>query len=250
MQLKTANILLTGGKGGLGSALVDKLRVRGAKVLTAGLDSGESIHIDFSDPKSVEHLCEKISGRPIDILINNAGLQYFGRTHEQSDVSIEKMIAVNMEVPLRLTKALLPGMLARGRGQIVNIGSVFGAIPFPHFSVYCATKAGMKAFSQSIRREYGGKNIAVTYIAPRALRTAMNAGPVFELMKRTRSAMDYPEIVAVKIVRAIEMDRKEISIGLSESVFARVNALAPGIMDGALIRSRDIGDQLLPVMKI
>ena len=53
MQLKNANILLTGGKGGLGSALVDKLRVRGAKVLTAGLDSGESIHIDFSDPKSV-----------------------------------------------------------------------------------------------------------------------------------------------------------------------------------------------------
>lgn len=249
MQLEGANVLLTGGQGGLGKTLADRLRAQGAKVQTAGIDSGETYAVDFSDLGSLENFCAQIAKEPVDVLVNNAGLQYFGRTHEQSSLSIHRMTMVNLETPLQLARTLIPGMLARGRGQIVNIGSVFAAIPFPHFGVYSATKGGIRAFSQSIRREYAGRGLEVTYIAPRAMKTAMSTGPVFELLKKTGSTMDMPETVAAKIVRAIETGRHDVSIGLPEAFFTKINALLPNIVDYAMLKSRDIGDTLLAPAK-
>ncbi len=249
MRLEKSTVLLTGGRGGLGSMIAGQLRNRGAIVKTAGKDEGEDMRVDFSDMDDVGKFCEDLSRMPVDILINNAGLQYFGRTHEQTAPHLHAMIAVNLESPLLLARAVLPGMLARKNGRIVNIGSAFAGIPFPHFSVYSATKAAMRAFSQSIRREYAGTGIGVTYIAPRALRTGMSAGPVHELMLRTKSAMDLPETVANKIVSAIELDKNEMGIGMAENMFSRLNGLLPGVVDRALRQSRDIGDDILKTCK-
>ena len=75
---------------------------------------------------------------------------------------------VNLVAPARLTQAVLPGMKSRGRGQIANVGSIFGSINFAHFATYSSAKAGMRALSQSLRRELAGTGIDVTYVAPRA----------------------------------------------------------------------------------
>lgn len=245
MQLEGRRILLTGGTGGFGTVLREELMRRGAHVISAGRDDGEDIRADLANTDDVLRLCRDIAAMPIDILINNAGLQYFGRTHEQQETHLAAMAAVNLQAPLLLTRAVLPGMLSRGRGQIVNIGSALAGVPFPHFSAYCATKGALRAFSQSLRREYAGRGITITYAAPRAMKTAMSAGPVFEFLQRTRSAMDMPAYTAGKIIRAIETDRGEITIGTAETVFTGLNALLPALIDRALGKTRNIAEDIL-----
>ena len=247
MQLKGSTVLLTGGTGGLGTALRNCLTQQGAKVISVGRDEGEDLRIDLSNAEDVSRLCQQLASKPIDILIHNAGLQYFGRMHEQPEALIHAMVAVNLQTPLLLTRALLPHMLAQGRGQVVMIGSGFAAIPFSHFGTYCATKGGMRAFSQSLRREYAERGVTVTYAAPRAMRTGMSAGPIAEFLKRTKSATDDPAVTAKKIVRAIEADRREITIGFSEGLFARLSALCPSFFDVALRKSRAIAEEILPL---
>ena len=249
MRLEGKKILLTGGRGGLGTALYEVLVQKGAHVTSLGRSQEDDIRADLSSGEDVLRVCRRIESMPVDMLINNAALQHFGRTHEQPEARLMAMVAVNLQAPLLLTRAVLPGMLAQKQGQIVNIGSALAGVPFPHFSVYCATKGGMRAFSQSIRREYRGRGITVTYAAPRAMRTAMSAGPVSELLKRTRSAMDLPSDTAEKIVRAIESDRPEISIGLSERFFSGLNMLAPALIDSGLKGARDIGEDILSTVQ-
>ena len=166
--------------------------------------------------------------------------------HEQPEALINAMVAVNLQTPLQLTRALLPGMLTRGRGQIVSIGSGFAAIPFAHFGTYCATKGGMRAFTQSLRREYAGSGITVTYAAPRAMRTTMSAGPITEFLKRTKTPTDDPLVTAEKIVQAIENDEREVTIGFSEGIFSRLSGLWPSFFDMALSKHRDIAEAILP----
>lgn len=247
MQLEGRTVLLTGGTGGLGAALRASLIRRGAKVISAGLDKGEDLHADLSNADDVSRLGQQLAGKQIDILIHNAGLQYFGRMHEQPEGLLKAMVGVNLLSPLLLTRALLPHMLAQGKGQIVCIGSAFAAIPFSHFGTYCATKGGMRAFSQSLRREYAAHNITVTYAAPRAMRTGMSTGPIAEFLKRTNAATDDPAVTAEKIVRGIEADQREITIGFSESIFSRLSALCPSFFDVALRESRSIAEEILPL---
>jgi len=245
MQLKESTVLLTGGTGGLGVALRSALTRQGSKVISVGKDEGEDIRVDLSNTDDVSNLCRQLSDKPIDILIHNAGLQYFGRMHEQPEALLKAMVAVNLLTPLLLTRAMLPGMLARGRGQIAIIGSGLAAIPFSHFGTYCATKGGMRAFSQSLRREYAGRGITVTYAAPRAMRTGMSMGPVGDFLKRTKSATDDPVITAEKIVQAIETNQREITIGFSENIFGRIGALLPSLFDIALSGYRNIAEEVL-----
>ena len=80
---------------------------------------------------------------------------------------------VNLVAPAALCCACLPFMKRRNSGQIVNIGSIFGSIPLAHFAAYSSAKSGLRAFSEALRRELADTKIAVTYIAPRAVRTGM-----------------------------------------------------------------------------
>lgn len=246
MQLKGKNIILTGGQGGIGRGLAQMLKNRGAAVTVIDrMEGPNTIACDLSDPAAVEGLCRKLGEQKTDILINLAGLMYFGHVPDQTPEHLGAMVQVNLQTPMRLTQAVLPGMLARGNGHIVNIGSVFGLIPFPHFAVYSATKAGMKGFSQALRREYAGRGIAVTHVSPRAVKTPLNSGAIAKLHARTNTVNDAPEDVAARIVRAIEGQHKDTVIGFAEGIFARINAVLPGIIDGALVQKRDIANVLL-----
>ena len=170
----------------------------------------------------------------IDMLVNLAGIQYFGPFHEQSPENLWAGYVINLIAPVMLSRAVLPSMRERGNGRIVNIGSVFGAIPFAHFVSYSSAKAGLKGFSQALRRELVGTDVGVTYIAPRAVRTALNSERVMTLAELTRMNMDPPELVAGRIATAMIRGERDVVIGFPESLFVRINALAPSVVDRAL----------------
>lgn len=246
MPLKNKKIVVTGGSGGIGRELVKNLQRAGAQVLIIDREAGDNVPpVDLSDSSAVNDLCMQLAQKPIDILINLAGLMYFGNLEDQSRQHLATMIKVNLETPLRLTQAVLPGMKARGSGHIVNIGSVFGSLPFPHFVTYSATKAGLKGFSDALRREVSGKGISVTHIAPRAVKTGLNSGLIADLHKRTKVVNDDPAKVAAIIFKAIIEKKKNITIGGAEGFFIKLNALCPALVDRGLSGKRDIADELL-----
>lgn len=246
MRLDGKTVVLTGGRGGIGAALADRLAMNGARLIIVDREPDpDGIQTDLSDPSAVDRLCARLAREPVDILINLAGLMYFGHLTDQPAAQLGAMLRVNLEAPIRLTQAVLPGMLARGRGQIVNVGSVFGALPFPHFSTYSASKAGLKGFSEALRREYAGKGITVNHIAPRAVATALNSGLIPELHRRTGVVCDTPDKVADILFASIRDDRKSVTIGFPEKLFVLLNAVFPALIDRGLNSKRDIADQLL-----
>ncbi|MDY6949446.1 MAG: SDR family NAD(P)-dependent oxidoreductase [Pseudomonadota bacterium] len=120
------------------------------------------------------------------------------------------------------------------QAHIVNIGSVLGTIGFAGNSVYCATKFGLRGFSEALRRELADTGIKVHYFAPRATRTAFNSDLVDDMNDALGNASDEPADVARSIVRALQADRLEYVIGWPEKFFARLNALLPRLVDMAL----------------
>jgi short-subunit dehydrogenase len=231
-------VVLTGAAGGIGSLVARQLTEQGARV--TGVDLADcpecevSLHGDLSTAAGAQEVARQLSARRVDVLVNLAGIQYFGPFAHQGDDAIQLGYAVNLVAPSLLARAVLPQMRERGSGQIVNIGSVFGAIPFAHFVTYSAAKAGLKGFSEALRRELAGSGVQVTHIAPRAVRTRFNSASVLRFAEITRMTMDPPELVAARIAAVIGEPVANVVIGFPESLFVRINAVAPSLVDRAL----------------
>lgn len=249
---RETRVLLTGAAGGLGSALAEELIARGARValLDRSPEALDAIAHRFADHSSeivsvaadlanaddidraIRVVHKQLGG--LDILINSAGLMSFREFTAQRPDEIERMFKVNVLAPMQLSLAALPGMLERGRGQIVNVGSTFGSIGFAYFTSYSATKFALRGFSEALRRELEGTDIGVTYVAPRAIKTPLNSAEVYAMAKKTRMNMDEPSPIARRIIRAVEADKKEVYFGFPESFFARLNGLLPRLVDRGL----------------
>ena len=238
MSFKGREIIVTGGSGNLGQIIAGLLRKDGAHVVVMDrappADGSRFIQHDLSTPEGIEAAALDLSSRRCDILVNLAGIQFFGPLEKQPADHLLASYMVNLVAPVRLSQAVLTGMKARGSGQIVNVGSIFGSINFAHFVTYSSAKAGLRGFSQALRRELSGTGIDVTYVAPRAVRTALNSPAVMEFAKLTHMNMDEPQAVARRIVGAIRARRRDAYFGFPESLFVRVNALAPALVDNAL----------------
>ena len=254
MDLNRQRILLTGAGGGIGSLLGDALLARGAQLCrlvrqgegALAADSvpagygGQTLTLlcDISRPEQRAAAIEAVTRAwgGVDILINLAGVLDFGPLETCDADVLHRLLQVNLEAPMQLTRALLPGMLERGVGRIVNVGSTFGSIAFPFFAAYSASKFALRGFSQALRRELDGSGVGVTYVAPRAVNTPLNPPVVHEMAAQGLMQMDEPGPVARAIVRALEQERGEAYLGFPESLFARLNALWPGLVDFALRR--------------
>ncbi|MFN3828315.1 MAG: SDR family NAD(P)-dependent oxidoreductase [Micavibrio sp.] len=236
MQLEGKQIFITGGTGGIGIPLVQMLREVGANVTV--YDRGT----DGDLVNNLEKVATKLSLQTPDILINMAGFNDFNYAEDQDYQSI---VTLNMLVPMRLCQAVLPDMRRRGHGQIVNIGSMTALIPLPHLTGYVAAKAGLKGFTDSLRRELGGTNINVLHVVPRAVRTSMNTGKRAEINERTGVHHDSPEAVAHHIFEAILNNSREVRIGWPERFFAFIHANFPRVIDRGLQRNRIVGEEIL-----
>ncbi len=252
MQLHETRVVITGAAGGIGSALATGLAARGARLLMLGRDAeplnalserltvaggwAQAISVDLLDPSArddaIARAEERLGG--IDLLINCAGVQRFRAFVDLDPAMLERIIQLNLVVPMRLAQAVLPQMLARGSGRIVNIGSTFGSIGFACFAAYSASKYGLRGFSEALRRELDGSGVGVCYVAPRAVKTRLNSDAVYRMAEATKMRMDEPAWVAARIIRAIERDVKEVHLGFPERLFARLNGILPRLVDQGL----------------
>jgi len=255
MKIEKSGILLLGADGGIGQVLARQLSETGARLVLAGLNPtalqtlayelpgpAEAIATDINDPTQREVLLKGATGflGQVEILINTAGILDFKPFDELSPERIELTLRINALAPMLLIQSVLPSMLAAGHGRIVNVGSIFGSIGFPYFSVYSASKFALHGFSEALRRELADTGVGVTYIAPRATRTPLNNSRVMAMGKATGMNMDAPEKVAQRIIHAISNDVDEAFIGQPESLFARLNGIFPRLVDRGLRRQRQI----------
>lgn len=252
MQLNGKHILLTGAAGGVGRVLAQQLAEKGAMLALVGRDAAKLtaliqtlpafngahavIVADFNQANIAQQIASEALQKlgQIDLLVNNAGVLDFTQLEDQSDERIAQVIQTNVTALIQLTRALLPAFKAQRHGHFVMIGSIFGSLGFPHYATYCASKFAVHGFSQALRRELVGSKIGVTYIAPRAIKTAMNDDHTTEMLKKAGQAMDTPELVASVVVRAIENEKQEVFIGQPQSFFAWLNGVAPGLVNMGL----------------
>lgn len=256
MKLHGRRILLTGAAGGIGMHVASAFAAKGATLilvdrpgealsnLAAELErkgaSVWTIHADLLEPEEPERIAAEslATAGGVDVLVNLAGVLNFTLFQDEDPAAMERLWRVNVLAPARLTRALLPQMLERGVGRIVNIGSVFGSIGSACFASYSASKFAMRGLSQALRRELHGTGVGVTYVSPRYTKTPINAGAVSRMATALNLNMDEPEHVAALIVRAVESGQAEMHVGFPESFFVRVNAVLPRLVDGA-VRKQD-----------
>lgn len=255
MQLNHCQALVTGATGGIGQALVDALCQGGARVLAVGRDEIALGALAARHPGQVETVAADLASRDgrarvreageafgANLLLNAAGLNRFGLLETQDEDAIERLIALNVTATLQLTHLLLPLLGRAPEAMIVNVGSTFGALGYPGFAPYCASKFALRGFSEALRRELADTRVKVLYVAPRATRTDMNGRAVNDLNRQLGVAMDAPQAVAAAIVRAIGAGREELHLGWPERLFVRLNGLLPRLVDRALRKQ-------LPVVK-
>ncbi|PKO87012.1 MAG: short chain dehydrogenase [Betaproteobacteria bacterium HGW-Betaproteobacteria-12] len=247
MQLNQARILLTGANGGLGQALARQLSAAGAALLLTGREGdrlaglvpdpgGEvsCLQADLTDADDLARIVEAARAFGVNVLINSAGIGCFGLLEEQAWPNIERVLLTNLEMPMRLTHALLPWLTAQPQAVIVNIGSTFGSLPFPGFAAYSAAKAGLRGFSQALRRELADSAVSVVHLAPRAIDTPLNSPAVNALNRQLGNRSDNPEDVASQVVQALLREDRERHFGFPERLFAWLNGVAPRLIDQAL----------------
>jgi short-subunit dehydrogenase len=231
-QLTGLNAIITGASRGLGvyiaKALAEKgvnlvLIARSAEALVEVQEEilsydvkAVSIPADLGDLRNIKALAEEAERKlgPPDILINNAGIESSIRFEEFPEEEIQSTINLNLLAPMLLTRAVLPGMLARGRGHIVNLASLAGKAGFPFETPYSASKGGLITFSHTLRAELINQPVGVSVICPGFVGEAgMYAskenisGPAPALMKPTT-----PEKVAKAVVKAIQYDISELIV--------------------------------------
>ena len=248
-SLAGKRILLTSAAGGIGSEIVKQLTELKATVLMVDIGeaalqtlAGETKQpfktCDLGDAASRKNLVNWVINNfgGLDALVQCAGLMAFGLHDVQSDEQIERLLRINLVAPMQLTRALVP-LLENGVSPvIVNLGSVFGHIGFPGFSLYSASKFGLHGYTEALRRELADGPIRVVWISPRATRTAMNAGVIGRLNAELKVNTDGAETVAVAAVRVIVQPERDKVLGFPEKFFARINQIFPGVVDGSLIK--------------
>lgn len=232
MELQGRRVLITGASRGLGAALAESFAAAGARValvartgdaitaLAARL-GGTAYVVDLSDQSQVDGLVARIEadGGPIDVLVNNAAVETTELIDAMDEGDIARTISLNLITPERLTRQVLPGMLARNSGHIVNVSSMTGIANIPSTSVYSSTKAGLSHFSGGLAADLKGTKVGVTLVEPGPIDTAMwdniTASKAVQLAARRVEKLQLmphmaPADLAKAVVRGVQADRYHV----------------------------------------
>jgi NAD(P)-dependent dehydrogenase (short-subunit alcohol dehydrogenase family) len=164
MGQKTA--LVTGASRGLGKVFVEQLVKNGMRVLTPNRQQ-----LDLLSNKAIDNYLSSLT-EPIDVLVNNAGINRISQT-TFSDLDLEDTLQVNLVGPIRLTRGLIPGMIERRYGRIVNISSIWSIVAKPGRITYAISKAGLNGYTRSLSVELAPYNILVNAVAPGYVNTEL-----------------------------------------------------------------------------
>ncbi len=241
-------VIITGAYGGLGQHLCKNLSQRGAHLILTGRNIGKLQQLKQNLKKctivvgdvnatrfQTDLLATVIKHKSNShMLINNAGISTAAFLSQQSNEEIKAQLDINLLAPIMLSQALMSWLKSAKSGRIINIGSTFGAIGYPGFSTYCASKFGLRGFSQALNRELSDTSVSVHYLAPRAIATSINSDQVNDLNKKLKNAVDKAEDIVPQIIKSIEKNHSEKFFGFPEKLFAKINALLPSVVSNAI----------------
>lgn len=229
MELGGARVLLIRGSRGIGPFIARALLAQGASVTLAarsaddlegvrhsiGSDRVTTVAGDVTSQEDREAMVAEAEAAfgPTDVLVNNAGIEAILPFAEYTEDDIHAMVATNLDAPIQLCRLVVPGMLARGRGHIVNVASLAGKAPTPYNTVYAATKHGLIGFTYSLRAELHGTGVSASAVCPAFV---VEAGFVTAYtepnVSRGLGTETNPRRVARAVVRAIERDKPDVVV--------------------------------------
>lgn len=256
MKAAQARILLTGATGGIGQAAAVAFLKAGACIMMTGRSAqrlAEQDRVlrsqvkitqeqlawrvaDLGDPAQLDALAQAAAEWGCNVVVHGAGAPSFGPLHSHNLEGMQQVLSTNLLAPMALTQAMLPHLRRLPRAQVLFVGSVLGRIGLPGYSVYSASKFGLRGFAEALRRELAGSPVKVQYLGPRSTRTGFNNAQVEAYNRETGTASDSPELVAKAMVNMLEKENAERFLGFPEKLGVRINGLAPTLLDGSFKR--------------
>lgn len=259
--LRNKSALVTGAASGIGRAIARRLAGEGVDLYLLDIDEAGLVdavseakrerveavgrRCDVSDPAqiqaSVHHILDRWGG--VDLLVNNAGITYYGETAQMSAEHCEKLLAINLNAPIHFVRELLPSLLERPEAHVLNVASFFGLIGTRRLSAYTASKFGLVGFSESLRAEYGRVGLGVTALCPGFVDTNLFAtaplGSDRQQQKQPpRWMLTTPEKIAARAVKAIKRNEAQVVMQPYAKLAHLGKRFVPGLLDWANHLSR------------
>jgi short-subunit dehydrogenase len=250
-HIEGSSALITGASAGLGREFARQLADRASSLVLVArrrerleelrdeltkANPNLTVHIretDLSDDRAVIELFDSLEREKIavDLLINNAGLGDLGLFATIELQRVKEMLAVNVTALTLLTRLLLPGMIARKRGAILNVSSIAGFLPIAGFAVYAATKAYVTSFSEAMRAELRGTGVTVTALCPGPVHTEFTEVAYRSVAAREKSSPEFTHVSVEAVVQAsleaLERDKPLVIPGFLMKIAMLLVRLTP-----------------------
>lgn len=251
-ELKDRVVFITGASSGIGRACAAGYHRAGSMVVAAarsldklraladelGGDRVAAVAMDVTDASqrlNALNLARERFGS-VDVLVNNAGWASFSSVLRTPTEHLDRMLQLNVAAPIAMIQAVLPEMLDRGSGQIVNISSVVGNQAIPRMAVYSATKAALTSLSTGLRMELRGTGVDVVLVAPGSTNTPFfdAAASVDVKAVRFSQAQHPPEWVARAVVRASRRRQREVTLTVEGKLISAIRRSSHRLADGIM----------------
>ena len=245
--------LLTGAAGGIGRALAFRLAEAGVKLWLVDIDGralsalAEDLRakladvrfsvVDVTQRDQLKALAQQINTQwqGLDLLVNNAGVAYYGPTHQMSEAQWDRVMGINLDAPIHLTRLLMPALMSREDSHIVNMCSISGLVAGGRFNAYHTSKFGLVGFTEALRAEYGRTGLGVTAICPGPVQT--NLYRDCETGRGTRAPeppgwlCTSPDKVARVTLRAIRWNHRMVLVSPLAHLLFQMKRFTPWLID-------------------
>jgi len=259
--LRNKSALVTGAASGIGRSIALQLACEGVDLFLLDIDQAGLVDVvaaarrqrveaigrrcDVREPTqisaSVAHILDRWGG--VDLLVNNAGITYYGQTQEMTAEHCERLLAINLHAPIHFTRELLPTLLERPEAHVLNVASFFGLIGTRHLAVYTASKFGLVGFSESLRAEYARTGLGVTALCPGFVDTNLFASAPLGLDRQQQKLppkwmLTTSEKIAARAIQAIYRNQGQVVMQPYAKLAHLGKRFFPGLLDWANHLSR------------
>lgn len=255
-EFEGKSVFLTGAASGIGRSLALRLAAEGCRLFLADIDEAglnriaaelrqRSVDVticvcDLCDPAAITRATTAATTQlgGIDLLINNAGVAYYGQMTRMTQQQWNWVMSVNLLAPIQITHELLPAMLLRPDSHIVNMCSISGLVAGGRLAAYHTSKFGLVGFTESLRAEFGRRGLGVTAVCPGPVRTELYSATASDSPERSvpsppRWLSTTPERVAEITVRSIRRNRRQVLITPMAHGLFLLKRFVPGLIDFA-----------------
>ncbi|MAT70737.1 MAG: short-chain dehydrogenase [Planctomycetaceae bacterium] len=254
-NLQGKSALVTGAASGIGRAIALRLATERVKLYLLDVDAaGLTRTVDECKRLGVETIGRRcdLTQRPeityaaryvldkwggVDLLVNNAGITYYGRTADMSAEHWDRLLAVNLHAPIHLTRELLPALLDRGDAHVLNVASVCGLVGLGRVTAYTTSKFALVGFSESLRAEYARRGLGVTALCPGFADTNLfSAAPLGTDRQDHKLPPKFllatPEKIADRAIRGIRRNKPVVVVQPYARALVLTKRFAPWVLDG------------------